>query len=52
MRVRVFHTVCVCAQFFLSPLFREDSNLHQDIVACCVYRLLGQALQADTKVDK
>ncbi|GFH29905.1 hypothetical protein HaLaN_28654, partial [Haematococcus lacustris] len=26
--------------------------LHQEVVACCCYRLLGQALQADSRLDR
>ena len=32
------------------PLFKLDDGVHQEVVACVVYRLVGQALQADQAV--
>ena len=34
-------------QIFSTPLFKLDDALHQEFVSCVVYRLIGQALQAD-----
>ncbi|KAL6745298.1 hypothetical protein V8C86DRAFT_3124079 [Haematococcus lacustris] len=32
--------------------FKREEALHQEVVACCCYRLLGQALQADSRLDR
>ena len=37
-------------QVFAMPLFKLDDGVHQEVVACVVYRLVGQALQADQAV--
>ena len=33
---------------FSAPYFKLDDAVHQQVVSCVVYRLVGQALQADT----
>lgn len=40
-----------CLQLFGGVLYRQDEALHQEVVACCVYRLLGQVLHADQRLD-
>ncbi len=43
--------VALLLQLLSGALFNQDDPTHQELVACCVYRLVGQALQADAKLD-
>eukprot|EP00955_Chlamydomonas_euryale_P079924 363357-Chlamydomonas_euryale.AAC.23 len=39
-------------QVFLSPNFRLDDSVHQEVVATVVFRLIGQALHADDAIGR